>query len=89
MVTGIVAHGQHSDLERECGGPCPPDRQGDVDHGERLARTSTALTFVSVAAVGTGVVLLLLGRGDGDDTAVTASAGATRDGAAFSVSVRY
>jgi hypothetical protein len=87
LLTGVFAQRLHNDLESECGGPCLEDRQSDIDRGTRLARTSTALTFVSVAAIGVGVTLLVLGRdgGDATTTEVSADVGLGRAGATVRV----
>jgi tetratricopeptide (TPR) repeat protein len=69
LATGLVANSRYSDLESACGpagDACPESSAGDISSGRRMARTSTALTFVGIAGVGAGVVLILLGRGDGD-----------------------
>jgi hypothetical protein len=44
-----------------------PGAEGDISSGQALARASTALTFIGVAAVGAGLTLTLLGRDDSDD----------------------
>ena len=67
-VTGVMALSTHSDLEDACGGgPCPADRQDDVDRGEALATWSTVLTVAAVLAVAAGVTLLVLSGSGGDD----------------------
>lgn len=66
VLTGVFAQRMHDDLDASCGGPCPQDRQADIDRGTRLARTSTGLTFTSVAALGAGVAFIVLGRGNAD-----------------------
>lgn len=60
FITGGTARRLHSELQSECGGPCPESRGDDVDRGRRLARTSAALTVVGVASVGTGLALLVV-----------------------------
>lgn len=60
LGTGIRAHHLHGDLEQRCGtdGQCGDiPFESDRDQGRALARASTALTFVSVALVGTTAVL--------------------------------
>jgi tetratricopeptide (TPR) repeat protein len=67
--TGVAAHGIHGDLEALCGpsGTCPASADDDIAHGQRLARASTAMTFIGIAAAGAGVVLVILGRDTSDD----------------------
>ncbi len=77
LGTGLAAHHLHEDLADACGSggaSCPPDRAGDIDRGDALAKASTALTFVGIAAAGAGVTLMVIGRHrDGDDDGATAT----------------
>jgi hypothetical protein len=59
LGTGLVAHSLYKDLEHSCDSDsrCDPSFAADRDRGRTLARTSTALTFVSAALVGTAAVL--------------------------------
>lgn len=71
FLTGSFARRIHSELRIDCGGPCPADRQGDIDRGRRLTRASAALTAAGVAALGVGVSLLIASSlEDEDDVAV-------------------
>lgn len=65
IITGAVSHASFEVLAAECGPDrvCAPERQGDIDTGNALAITSTVLTFVSIAAMATGVVLLIVDTG--------------------------
>ncbi|MEM9192457.1 MAG: hypothetical protein AAGF12_25005 [Myxococcota bacterium] len=76
LITGLVAAGIESDLEDQCdsNGRCPADLQSDIDNGSTLAGVSTALMFVSIAAVAGGVTLFLIGTG-GDETPVAVRVG--------------
>ena len=78
LVTGMVAHGIHRDLEARCpAGVCPADAEVDADRGRRLARTSTAFTFLAAAGAVTAVVLFIVG-GDSDDDGDLARPGGAR-----------
>ncbi|MDB4977752.1 MAG: hypothetical protein JWN48_6093 [Myxococcaceae bacterium] len=58
LGTGLSAHHGYNDLEGRCpGARCSAPYVEDRDHGRRLARTSTAFTFVSVALAGGAAVL--------------------------------
>lgn len=81
LGTGLAAHGIHGDLEDDCpGGVCAADRAGDVDKGQALARTSTALTFVALAGAVTGVVLFFVGGDESDDDGPAVAVAPTRGG---------
>lgn len=65
LGTGLRANAIEGDLAAACPGDvCPPDRMDDVDHGRRLARTSTAFTFLGVGAAAVAVPFLILGLRD-------------------------
>ncbi|MAQ13544.1 MAG: hypothetical protein CMN30_01915 [Sandaracinus sp.] len=81
LAIGLRAHAIHGDLEDDCpAGVCAADRQDDIDRGQALARTSTALTFVAAAGAITGVVLLLVGGGPDEDERVALEVAPTRGG---------
>jgi tetratricopeptide (TPR) repeat protein len=68
LGTGIAARRTHSSLESDCPlDQCPPELQGDIDRGRRLAVTSTVFTFVGIGSAVAGALLLFLGR-DRTDT---------------------
>lgn len=72
--TGVRAHGIHQDLEQICdpNGLCPASAASDIARGQALARASTAMTFIGVAAAGAGVALVFVGRGPhGTETTTT------------------
>jgi hypothetical protein len=63
-VAGIMANSTYSDLSESCGGPCPPDRQGDVDAGkteQTLANIGLIVGAVGLAAGATLFVLSVTG----------------------------
>ncbi len=60
-VAGLLANGTYRDLESTCGGgPCPPERAGDVSRG-RTQQTvaNVGLVVGLVGAVGAGVLFAL------------------------------
>jgi hypothetical protein len=57
--TGWAAHATYKDLEA-CDPDCGNSLETDKEHGQRLARTSTALTFAAVALGATTAVLWVL-----------------------------
>ncbi|WP_437677979.1 tetratricopeptide repeat protein [Sorangium sp. So ce131] len=59
-VAGLMANGTYSDLSESCGGPCPPDRQDDVDAGK--AQKTVANVGLAVGALGlvAGTTLFIL-----------------------------
>lgn len=84
LVTGVVAHGVHGDLERVCGpagDACPESAAGDIERGRRLARLSTATTAIAIAAVGTGIALVVTGRRRSEPARVDVRVGASPGGA--------
>lgn len=90
LATGLVSRGTHSDLEDSCSPTCPADRAGDIESGQRMARVSTALSGIALAAAIAGVVLVIVGGDDGepDESASTEVALLPSLGGA-SVRVRY
>jgi hypothetical protein len=67
-VAGLMTNSTYSDLSRSCDGPCPPDRQGDVDSGKRqqtLANIGIAVGAVGLAA-GTTLLILSFTGGSSD-----------------------
>jgi len=85
VVTGVLALKKHDELEAACpGGVCPPDRADDVQRGERLANTSTALSVAAGAAAISGALLYLLGGREtadaGPHVELTAGPGEIRGG---------
>lgn len=59
-VAGLMANGTYSDLDDECGGgPCPPERQDDIDAGRRQQTIANIGLAVGVIGLGTGVALYL------------------------------
>ena len=61
-VTGLVAMGKHSDLEKACpGGTCASDRSSDVDSYKSMGTLSTVGFVVAGVGAAAGAVLLLTG----------------------------
>jgi tetratricopeptide (TPR) repeat protein len=77
VITGVIAHGKHSDLAKQCsGGKCPPSAQSDIDSGKTMATVSTVMLVVGVLAGGAGAVLLIMDASHGsNETAHAARAG--------------
>ncbi len=64
VITGVVAHGKHSDLEKMCSGSsCPASAQSTIDSGKTMATVSTVLLGVGLVAGGIGAVLLIIDAG--------------------------
>ncbi len=75
LVTGIMAHSRHADLEERCpGGICPAEEnaQGDIDSGKTLAWLSTGFLAGGVIAAAIGTVLILTHDGSEESSAATA-----------------
>jgi len=67
IVTGVMAHSTHTDLEGRCpGGVCPAEAnaQSDIDSGKTLAWLSTGLLAGGVISGAIGTVLILMGGGE-------------------------
>jgi tetratricopeptide (TPR) repeat protein len=61
LGVGLRAHGLYGDLEGRCdGGVCAPAQRDDRDRGQRLARTSTGLSFAALALGSATAVLWVL-----------------------------
>jgi tetratricopeptide (TPR) repeat protein len=80
VITGVIAHGKHSDLKKQCNenGICPASAQDDIDSGETMATVSTVLMGVGIVAAGVGVVLLVIDADSNDATPATAANAAGR-----------
>jgi hypothetical protein len=63
-VAGIMSRSTYSELEDSCGsGPCPADRQDDIDAGQTQQTLANVGLAVGIVGVGAGVTLFLLSRG--------------------------
>lgn len=74
-VAGIMSNSTYSDLSDTCNGPCPPERQDDIDKGktqQTLANVGLVVGAVGIAAGATLFVLSLTG----DDTSAEQQGGA-------------
>ena len=61
LALGVRAHRIHDGLEQRCeGGLCSPSEQDELDRGRRLARTSTGLSFASLALASATAVFWVL-----------------------------
>lgn len=59
-VAGIMSRNTYNDLESSCGsGPCPTDRQDDIDAGTQQKTIANVGLAVGVIGIGTGVALYL------------------------------
>ncbi|MGK4007300.1 tetratricopeptide repeat protein [Sorangium sp. So ce1036] len=75
-VAGLMANSTYSDLAESCGGPCPPDRQDDVDAGKTqktVANVGFAIGALGLVAGTTLFILSLSGEGAGGASGATAS----------------
>lgn len=72
-VAGSMARSQYSTLQDECAGPCPRERQGDIDAGRRSQLIANVGLAVGAIGLGTGTVLYLVSRpkAQGDTAAAT------------------
>ncbi len=62
-ITGILAMGRNSDLEKACpGGQCPESSRGDLDSYRKLGTISTVGFIVGGVGAAAGVTLLLTSR---------------------------
>lgn len=61
-VGGAMANHTYSTLERDCGGPCPADRAGDVSAGKTQQTVANVGLVLGVVGVATGVTLFVLSR---------------------------
>jgi hypothetical protein len=67
-VAGIMANGTYSDLSDSCGGPCPPDRQDDVDAGKTQQTLANIGLIVGAVGLAAGATLFVLSVTGGDST---------------------
>ena len=67
-VTGVLALGKHSDLQKICkGDSCPSSAKKDIDSYHLLGTISGVSLAVGVVSVGTGIVLLATGHKSSSD----------------------
>jgi hypothetical protein len=63
-IFGMMSKSQYDTLEKECpGGRCAPDRQEDIDTGERYQLFANVGLAVAVVGVGAGATLFVLSSG--------------------------
>jgi tetratricopeptide (TPR) repeat protein len=93
VITGVLAGGKASDLDDACengGKLCPEAQRDDVKSLRTLAVTTDVLWALGAAVAVTGLVLRLTGALDTKaERRVAANVGATRDGFAGALTVRY
>ncbi|MDB4986650.1 MAG: hypothetical protein JWN04_1828 [Myxococcaceae bacterium] len=91
LGTGLRAHHIYNDLDGRCpGGRCDAPFRSDRDHGQALARTSTAFTFVSVALAGSAAVLWVYDvKKKRDQPSTTGSVAVGIDGAGARLRARF
>lgn len=61
-IFGVAASRRYTDLALSCGGPCPPDRAGEIDAGRRESTAASIGLGVGVAGLTGGVALFLADR---------------------------
>lgn len=66
-VFGLMSKSQYDSLEEQCpGGRCAPDRQDDIDTGERYQLFANVGLALAVVGIGAGATLFVLSSG-GDE----------------------
>ncbi|MDI1480630.1 tetratricopeptide repeat protein [Polyangium sp. y55x31] len=59
-VFGSMSNATYDDLKAACGGPCPADRQGDVDKGKMQQTVANVGLIVGAVGVAAGATLFVL-----------------------------
>jgi hypothetical protein len=60
-VAGLMAHSTYDDLNSACkGGPCPPDKSGEISSGKTQQAIANVGLVVGLAGVATGATLFVL-----------------------------
>jgi hypothetical protein len=60
-IAGLMAHSTYDDLNRACqGGPCPPDKTGEISSGKTQQTIANVGLIVGIAGVAAGVTLFVL-----------------------------
>ncbi|MDI1433428.1 tetratricopeptide repeat protein [Polyangium sorediatum] len=59
-VFGSMSNATYDDLKATCGGPCPADRQGDVDKGKMQQTVANVGLIVGAVGVAAGATLFVL-----------------------------
>jgi len=65
---GSLAQSRFDELEQDCGGRCPEDRQADVDSGRTLQTVANVSLVVGVVGLASGATLVVLGWPKDEDT---------------------
>jgi hypothetical protein len=60
-IAGIMAHSTFNDLDGAChGGPCPPDKSGEISSGKTQQTVANVGLVVGIAGLATGATLFVL-----------------------------
>lgn len=60
-VAGLMAHSTFDDLNGACnGGPCPPDKSGEISSGKTQQTIANVALVVGIAGVAAGATLFVL-----------------------------
>ena len=60
-ITGAMAHSTYDDLNNAChGGPCPPDKDGEISSGKTQQTVANVALGVGIAGVAAGATLFVL-----------------------------
>jgi hypothetical protein len=60
-ITGIMARSTYNDLNSACGGgPCPPDKTGEISSGKTQETVANVGLVVGIAGVAAGATLFVL-----------------------------
>ncbi len=69
-VFGLMANSRYSTLKKECGGPCPELRRGDIEGGQTQQTIANIGLVVGVIGAAAGVTLFVLSGKKGSSTEV-------------------
>ena len=71
-VGGVMARSTYDDLNGAChGGPCPPDKSGEISSGKTQQTIANVGLVVGIAGVATGATLFVLSLPKASPTAPT------------------
>jgi hypothetical protein len=76
-ITGAMAHSTYNDLNSAChGGPCPPDKDGEISSGKTQQTVANVTLAVGIAGVAAGATLFVLSLPKGAPASSAAVVGA-------------